>query len=173
MFALGFNEKSIMANKKITLYVTSVAVVIALIALGFFFGRLSAIPDFPTKPEPPTEEALSDFEVLQLAIIVTESSLDPYAKGRNDDLGLMQITPVYVAEANRILGEERFSHTDALDPDRALEMFRIVQDFHNPSHDISKGIRLHNKAPWYAVKVRRNMEKVRLYERLRENIHAK
>lgn len=168
MFALGFNEKSIM-NKKITLYVLSVAAVLMLLSLGLLLGRLSAIRDFA--PEPPTEEALSDFEVLQLAIIVTESNLDPYAKGRNDDLGLMQITPVYVEEANRILGEERYSHADALDPDLSLGMFRVVQDFHNPTHDISKAIRLHNGAPWYAAKVRKNMEKVRLYERLRKTIH--
>lgn len=87
---------------------------------------------------------LDEWELLTLAIIKTESNFNASAVGKKQDVGCMQITPVYVKEANRILGEERYTHTDAFDIQKSIDMFNTVQDRRNPEHDIEKAIELHN-----------------------------
>ena len=63
------------------------------------------------------------------AIERVESGGDPKAHNRDEDArGILQIRPIYVADANRILGEERFVHDDAFDPAKAWEMFQVVTD---------------------------------------------
>lgn len=111
-------------------------------------------------------ERLSDWQVLLLAVAMTESEFYPTALGSNDDWGILQITPVYVVEVNRVTGAN-YVHEDAWLPERSLEMFTALQEHHNPEHDIDKAIRLHNKNPWYAKRVKQNMEFVRRYEAFR------
>lgn len=52
--------------------------------------------------------------------------------------------------------------------EKALEMFSVVQDYHNPNHDIDAAIRLHNKAPWYGQKVLRRIQTIKQYEEYRQ-----
>ena len=111
-------------------------------------------------------EQLSDWQVLLLAVAMTESEFYPTARASNDDWGILQITPVYVAEVNRVTGAN-YAHEDAWLSERSLEMFTALQDHHNPEHDIDKAIRLHNSNPWYAKRVKQNMEFVRRYEAFR------
>ena len=111
-------------------------------------------------------ERLSDWQVLLLAVAMTESEFYPTARGSNDDWGILQITPIYVAEVNRVTGAD-YTHEDAWDVGRSLDMFTALQEHHNPEHDIDKAIRLHNKNPWYAKRVKQNMEFVRRYEEFR------
>ena len=112
---------------------------------------------------------LSDWEVLQMAIIMTESKGNPDAAGKTSDLGILQITPVYVKEVNRLGGD--YSHEDAFSIEKSLEMFEIVQSRHNPERDIDKAIRLHNKAPWYKDRVKKNMTIIRRMEAARKAIY--
>ena len=114
------------------------------------------------------KDTLSDYQILQLALIYTESEGNPLAVGKSGDWGLLQITPIYVKEVNRILGEEKYSHEDAFNPEKALEMFSVAQDYHNPNHDIDAAIRLHNKAPWYGPKVLKNVQRIKAYEEYRK-----
>lgn len=118
------------------------------------------------------EKNLTEWQLLELAIIKTESNFDSLAIGKTDDLGLFQITPIYVEEVNRILGEERFSHEDAFTPTKALEMFNIYQDYKNPTHDIDKAISLHNPKGKgvYAKKVKKNLALIKEYENYRSLI---
>lgn len=108
---------------------------------------------------------------LRLAIAMTESGLNP-AVTNGDQYGLLQIRPVYVAEANRLAGEERFTHEDALDPALAMEMFDIVQGAHNPERDIRKAIKLHSSGgsgkgdSAYAAKTMRNLVTLQRLENL-------
>lgn len=101
---------------------------------------------------------LSEWEKLQMAIIKTESEFDSLAVGKKKDLGIFQITPIYVDEVNRILGEEIYDHADALASEKAAEMFSIYQNHKNPTLDIDKAIQRHNPngGYGYAVKVKRN-----------------
>ena len=113
-------------------------------------------------------QALTEWQMLQLAIAYTESKFDPNAVGKADDLGILQITPIYAREASRLSKDKDYPHNDAYDPEKSLEMFDIVQGHYNPDHDIYKAIKLHNKAPWYAVRVKENMELIKRMESFRQ-----
>lgn len=115
------------------------------------------------------ENTLSEWQLMQLAIMKTESEFDPLAVGKSEDWGILQITPIYVKEVNRILGEDRFSHEDAFNVEKSMEMFEITQNYHNPAHDVDRAIASHNPTATsaYLVKVRRNMDCIKKYEQLR------
>lgn len=128
----------------------------------------------PTDTAVITEEAgdrrLSDWQVLLLGVAMTESDFYPTARGKNDDWGILQLTPIYVEEANRVTGEARWSHEDAWSVRESLEIFNAVQEHRNPEGDLSKAIRLHNKAPWYEERVTDRIAFVRRYEAMRAEV---
>lgn len=130
-----------------------------------------------TEEQPDNEEmrrnTLTEYEVLLLAIAKTESDFNPLAVGKTNDLGVFQITPIFVQEVNRILGDTVYLHEDALDMKKSLEMVTVVQDKHNAEHDITRAIARHNPcgdAIGYARKVRENMAWIRRYEEMRSLI---
>lgn len=133
-------------------------------------------------PEPPHHSAvqilreihrdeLSDWNRLTLAIALTESHCNPAAEGAAEDVGILQITPIYAREASRLSGTE-YSHADARDIDKALAMYEIVQQHYNPDRDPAEAIRRHNPGagPGYAAEVRRNLQLVERYEAVRAAI---
>ena len=77
------------------------------------------------------------------AIAFVESTNNPKAKN-GQSVGLLQITPIYVAECNRILGEERYTLADREDSVKSIEMFNVYNDYYNESKDLEKAIKLHN-----------------------------
>jgi len=90
------------------------------------------------------------------AIEQVESSGDPAAWKKDEDArGIIQIRPIYVADANRILlrqgsggqGPRRkpFTHDDAFDPAKAWEMFDVVTSYY---------IRAHGYADTFEVRAR-------------------
>lgn len=113
---------------------------------------------------------LSEWQIMEMAIIKTESEFNPLAVGKTNDIGLFQITPIYIKEINRIVGEEAFTHDDALDEGKSVTMFNLMQNKHNPTHDVDKAIKSHNPTASisYSIKVRKNMEFIREYEKIRE-----
>ena len=116
-------------------------------------------------------EELSEWEMLQMAIAKTESEYNPEAMGSSGDLGVFQITEIFVHEVNRLLGEERYTHLDAFDVERSIEMFNIVQDSHNPDKSISKAIAVHNpggNSIGYGKRVYQNLAFVKRYEKMRK-----
>jgi len=116
---------------------------------------------------------LDGWQLLTLSIIKTESDFNAQAMGSKQDLGILQITPIYVKEANRIVGEDRFSHIDAFDVAKSIEMFNIVQDERNPEHDIEKAIELHNpngNMIGYADKVLSNFRYLSNVEEIRKQL---
>ena len=112
---------------------------------------------------------LTDFDKLTLAIALTESCFNPDAVGSNNDLGILQITSVFCAEANRISGLN-FKHEDAFSIDSSLAMFAVIQDYYNPTHDIEEGIKHHNRSPYYRKTVLENLAIVERYETLRAKL---
>lgn len=147
---------------------------ILLVALGF---ALAAILLRPTSSEPLSDapaiaaaDTLSEWQILQLSIAMTESMFNPDARGPSDDLGVLQITPIYAREASRLNKDRDYSHSEALDPSKAVEMFNVVQDHHNPTHNIDKAIKVHNPrgdAIGYSTKVKRNSTFIKQYENIR------
>ena len=93
---------------------------------------------------------LTDFELIELAIIWQESKANPnpkYSDGKSE--GILQITPIYVKEANRILGKSEYTLYDRRNPLKSHEMFLVVQNYHNPKKDVKKAVLLHNNGKWY------------------------
>jgi predicted CoA-binding protein len=115
----------------------------------------------------PALDTLSEWNTLQLAIAMTESEFNPNAVGKTMDYGIYQITPIYVKEVNRLLGNQVYTHNQAFDIEKSVEMFNILQSYKNPDQDINKAIYYHNKADWYRKKVLKNYETVKRYETLR------
>ena len=121
----------------------------------------------PAAPVYQIPDTLSDWEALQMAIAFTESRFNPDAVGKTNDLGIYQITPIYVAEINRITQSNDFQHEDATDIAKAIMMFNTMQDIKNPRHDINTAIRLHNKSPYYKKRVLENYTMIKRYEAMR------
>ena len=79
------------------------------------------------------------------ALIYVESRGNDLALGKNNDAGCLQITPVYVAAANGIIGRKAYyTLDDRFNCEKSIEMFNVVNAYHNPDRDIEKAIRLHN-----------------------------
>ena len=136
---------------------------IAIIALGFIIGAKAFKADSPKEYSAPD---LSEWETTQLARILTESQMDSLAVGKDNDLGILQITPIFVDEVNRLVGKDIFTHQDALSPEKSLQMLAIYQEHKNPTHDTDKAIQLHNPKGGYAYarKVKKNIARVKTYE---------
>jgi soluble lytic murein transglycosylase-like protein len=90
------------------------------------------------------------------AIAIVESNNNPRAVGGGGSVGLLQITPVLVRDVNHILTKQksskRYTLNDRLNPEKSKEMFVIIQEHYNPSHNIEKAIRLWNGGPKYSVR---------------------
>lgn len=85
-----------------------------------------------------------DWEDFTKALIWVESKGDSKAVGSNDDVGVLQITPILLRDCNRILEMEVFKLEDRLDSLKSVEMFNIIQDHYNPQHDYHWALKLWN-----------------------------
>ena len=96
-----------------------------------------------------------DWTPVMEAIIQVESEGNPKAKSGNS-VGVMQITPILVAECNDILkrrkSKKRFSLRDRFDLAKSKEMFVLIQSYFNPQNDIERAIRAWNGGYRYSVK---------------------
>lgn len=157
-------------------FLNGFAAAFTVIAVLLAATRQDPAPEAPA-PEPRSavqmlraqRGTLSPWEELQMAIIYTESRFDPSALGSAQDAGLYQMTPVYVAEVNRIAGTD-YAHADAFDPDKAVEMFALLQAHYNPAQDPDTAIRYHNRSAAYRAEVLRNLELIRRYEAARKHV---
>lgn len=137
---------------------------IAILAFGFILGAKAFKADSPT--DSADYQHISEWEITQLALILTESQMDSLAVGKSNDLGILQITPIFVDEVNRLVGKDIFTHQDALSPEKSLQMLAIYQEHKNPTLDTDKAIQLHNPKGGYsyARKVKKNIARVKTYE---------
>ena len=90
-----------------------------------------------------TTPAIDEWQDLINAIAFVESTNNPKAKNGNS-VGLLQITPIYVAECNRILGEDKYTLQDREDSLKSIEMFKIYTQYHSNVQNIEKTIHVHN-----------------------------
>ena len=114
-------------------------------------------------------DELSEWQKLQLAIIFTESKGNPDAVGKNGDSGVYQMLECFVQEANRVSGSN-YTHEDAKDIDKAIDIFNRVQDYYNESHDIDEAIKHHNRSAAYKATVMKNLEIVERMEVCRRKL---
>jgi len=121
---------------------TLIIILFLFCSLRLFAPGLNII--YLKAPEPITK-VYSMTEKLQ-AIIYCETSggLSRYNPGETESVGLLQIRPVMVREVNRILGYQKYQLSDRLNDRKAVEMFNIFQQKHNPEMDFEKMCRLWN-----------------------------
>lgn len=105
-----------------------------------------------------------DWTPVMEAIIQVESEGDPNAKSGNS-VGVMQITPVLVAECNNILkkrnSKKRFKLSDRFSVAKSKEMFLLMQSVYNPLNSIEHAIRAWNGGNHFSKKkTQRYFEKV-------------
>jgi len=95
------------------------------------------------------EKEKNDWDFLIESLIQIESEgNDDTIRYDTNAAGCLQETPIYVREANRICGligvNKIFSLNDRFNREKSIEMFNIVQGYHNPLKNINKAIKLHN-----------------------------
>lgn len=110
------------------------------------------------------EKEKTDWERLILALIEVESNGNEKAIGKTNDVGVLQITPIYVADVNRILGFDKYCLNCRVNREKSIEMFEIYQKHYNPNKNIDKAIRLHNPRAGtvYRNKVLNEFKKIKL-----------
>lgn len=118
------------------------------------------------------ESSLSEWQLLTLAIMYTESRFQPDALGADQDSGILQITPIYIREVNRLAGTH-YRPEDAFDPATAVEIFERMQDCKNPDRSPDIALALHNRGAGYRARVLENLELIRRYEAARKTITDK
>ena len=81
---------------------------------------------------------------LKESLIYVESKGNDSAIGTHQDVGCLQETPIFVKEANRIIGKDSFKLSDRYNREKSLVIFEIIQNHHNPTKNIFKAIKIHN-----------------------------
>jgi len=107
------------------------------------------------------EDTVDTWEQMVLSLIQVESEGNDLAFNETSGAsGCLQITDIYIAEVNRLLGEDRYCKDDAFDRTKSLEMFEVYQSNKNPNRDIDTAIRLHNPkaGEWYLERVKNAMK---------------
>ena len=109
---------------------------------------------------------LTDFELIELAIIWQESKANPNRNTLTGKVKVYSNNPIYVKEANRILGKNKYTLHDRRNPLKSHEMFLVVQNYHNPEKDVKKAVKLHNKGKRYFEEVMDRYNCLKLYQEI-------
>lgn len=116
----------------------------ANIHLSSVLASSSESEPIPVEQETAAAFQTPDWDTFILALAWVESRWDTRAEGPTNDLGWLQITPIMVKDANRIVGYDKYTLEDRLDKDKSIEMFNVIQDEYNPGHDIQFALKIQN-----------------------------
>lgn len=84
-------------------------------------------------------------EKLLEAFIHVESKGNENAVNKNSGaVGCLQIMPILIKEANRILGEEKYKLSDRTNKRKSKEIFHVIMEHKNPEYDIEKSCAVWN-----------------------------
>jgi len=84
-------------------------------------------------------------EILLKSIIQVESKGNFNAYNENTDaVGILQITPIMLKHANKIVGYDRYKLDDRWNVEKSIEIFWIVQEYHNPNLWLDQACHLWN-----------------------------
>lgn len=124
--------------------VLSIAIMLAIMFMSG--GRVEEPSvDSLTDTEAGTSPAVDTLEAMVYAFAMVESRGNQEAYNeREDAVGLLQIRPIMVREANRIAGEDVYTLEDRWDAEVSADMFQTVMQRHNPTLDIDRAIDIWN-----------------------------
>ncbi|MCM1217961.1 MAG: transglycosylase SLT domain-containing protein [Lachnospiraceae bacterium] len=105
-----------------------------------------------------------------MALMKVESEYDSTAVSSVGAKGYFQITPVYIAEVNRV-HHTNYTMNDVYDLESAHEIFDLMQKAHNKEYDMDKALVLHNgDHKWYKKRVMDAYEDIKKYENIRNKL---
>lgn len=89
---------------------------------------------------------ISDTILLSFILVESgfkEDAVNPVSGAR----GILQIMPIMIRETNRILdlkksGQKKYTWDDAFDPVKSMEIWYIVQGFHNPDYHVQEACKV-------------------------------
>lgn len=104
-----------------------------------------------------------NWDAFTNALIHIESKGKWDAVGKSNDDGVLQITPICVEQANIYVGYDKYSLDDRLDSLKSVEIFNVIQNKMNPTHDLHFALKIWNsKAPIsYHTKVMGKYEEIK------------
>lgn len=95
-------------------------------------------------PEPPAVSVQDDWDTFITALAWVESRWNDEAVSPKQAVGYLQLTPVIVKDANRILGDEVYTLDSRTDREQSIEIFNIIMDNYNPEHDMQYALKIWN-----------------------------
>ena len=120
----------------------------------------------------PDENQLSDWEIFTMALVKVESEFDSTAVSSAGAKGYFQITPIYVKEVNRLHNTD-YTFDQVTNFNDSYEIFLLMQDARNSDYDFDTALELHNgKHKWYKKRVYKEMENIRRYEKVRNQLKS-
>lgn len=114
------------------------------------FGREETDVNVVTEEEVELITESTNWDKFIAAVIWKESRGNETCVGDNGKaVGVLQIHPIMVREANRILKmkkiDKEYTYEDRYSREKSIEIFNIVQDFHNTEHDFDRALQIWNK----------------------------
>ena len=104
-----------------------------------------------------------DLNRLITAIATVESELNEKAVS-SDCVGYLQIRPLLVKECNDILkkkdSKKRYTLNDRFCKKKSIEMFYLIQEKFNPSHNIERALWVWNAGPYAKKRPTKYINKV-------------
>ena len=113
--------------------------------------RYYDVTEIEVKAEEPEISEDQSWDMFIEAVIWKESRGNKMAVGDSGKaVGVLQIHPIMVREANRILKMKNgsgvsYTYDDRYSREKSIEMFKIVQDYYNSGHDFDLALQVWNK----------------------------
>lgn len=110
-----------------------------VVILGFCWMGESCQGQGEQNTEPIAPRYTINKHELVKAFIFVESSGNDYAvNARTKATGCLQIMPIMIREANRLVGAEKYKLSDRTNRSKSVEIFHLVMAAKNPDYDIAR-----------------------------------
>lgn len=118
-------------------------------------------------------DSLSEWNKFTLALMKVESNFDSTAVSSVGAKGYFQITPIYVAEVNRVHKTNYIYEEVVSSFKQSYEVFTLMQKAHNSEYNMDEALRLHNgDHDWYKKRVYKEMDAIERYEEMRQMVKS-
>jgi len=83
-------------------------------------------------------------ECLVDAFMYVESRYNEKIIGNGNDAGVLQLRPIMVREANRILKQKKYTYSDRFSFENSINIFEIIMAHYNSGYKIERACKLWN-----------------------------